>query len=188
MSYENEIARILTLLGKYYGKQLDPDQIEMYVEDLIDLPPEPLARAVKLYRNNPKNAFFPLPSQLRAMVLPPETPEDSAREAAGRIVAAISTVGPYDHERAKNYIGQLGWEIVKRQGGWLQVCEAMTYQNQTSLQAQWRDLGATLYRRSESGRLGEAPALPGNQPKEIGELLPLSKLLEKLPHEPEESA
>lgn len=61
---KSDISRIITGLAEYYDKNLSPSQIKMYVEDLSHLSPDTLAIAVRAYRMNPDNVFFPLPAKL----------------------------------------------------------------------------------------------------------------------------
>lgn len=155
MNYRGEIAKMVVALGEYYDKILTPTQFAMYVEDLADMTPANLAVAVKRYRMNPANDRFPLPAKLRAAVYSPETPDAAAREAVGQIISAVARIGPYDSERARKFVGPLGWLVVVRQGGWETVCEMLTFQNQGILQAQWRELAIALsrYDRPTENRL-----------------------------------
>lgn len=174
MSNEREIAKIVIGLAEYYDKVPTAAQIEMYVQDLSSLTPQELIEAVKRYRNDPKNDRFPLPAKLKAMVKPPELDEDLAKEAAARIVGAVAKIGPYETERAKAYIGELGWEVVVRQGGWESVCIALDYHNQGTLQAQWRELALSLIRRTRIGLVEKPPMLPKAERAElvnIGDLI-----------------
>ena len=160
MSQRDKVAKIVIALAEYYDKILSTTQLAMYVEDLVAIEPEDLIKAVRIYRNDPKNERFPLPAKLKAMVVPANTDEDQARDASARIIASVSKFGPYQEQRAKEYIGELGWLVVQRQGGWRATVEALTYDNQGQLQAQWRDLALSLARRSKLGLVDQAPELP----------------------------
>jgi hypothetical protein len=64
---EARIAKTIGALAEYYDKKLTALQIAMYVEDLSALTPEQLNLAVKKYRTDPANVFFPLPAKLIAL-------------------------------------------------------------------------------------------------------------------------
>lgn len=171
MGDRREIGRIVAALAEYYDKVLSATQLAMYVEDLLDLDAEQLTRAVREYRQDPKNDRFPLPAKLKALIRPPETLDAEAREAAARVITAVSRCGPYQPALAREYVGSLGWEIVKQQGGWLAVCEMLSsYDVIPTLQAQWRDLAMALGRRARIGSLSNAPELPAPSQAPKGEL------------------
>lgn len=158
MNKRADISKIIVALAEYYDKILSAQQIAMYVEDLIELEPQELVDAIKRYRNDPKNERFPLPVKLKAMIGAADSPEDAARDASSRIVAAVSRYGWNNPTQARVYIGGLGWEVVRRQGGWLNVCEMLTYSNQGQYQAQWREIALSIQRSGASSFSG--PMLP----------------------------
>jgi len=89
------------------------------------------------------------------------SPEDEAVDAATRIIGAIQKYGHVDADRSRGYIGELGWQVVERNGGWNSVCETLTYANMRTTQAQYRDEAASIGRRS-AARLDGPPKLPGS--------------------------
>lgn len=97
-----------------------------------------------------------------AMGILPMTPlsiEDIARDAVSRIWEAISDFGWNNPRAAKEYIGELGWKVVERHGGWARVTDVEEDQRGI-LTAQWRDLAITLYRFEQNGDSNRGPALP----------------------------
>ena len=161
LEHERAIGRILTVFAEYYDKTLSDIQLEMYTADLIDLPPADLKRACQTYRRNPANARFPLPSALREIARPENIgDEQHAREAAGRIIAAVSKFGYYRAADAKAWMGPLAWHVVDRQGGWSSICHTLTDDNMGTLQAQWRDLAIATQRRARAGLHEIAPTIP----------------------------
>lgn len=144
------LREVIILTASYYSKPLSGEVLEMYAEDLADLPAAKCIEAYQLYRRNPKNVHFPLPAQIRGLVAPAEhiSAESKARETAGRICGAVAKYGWNNWAEAKVYIGAEGWEVIRRQGGWQHVCENLgTNINPTAFQAQIRDmlLGAFQY-------------------------------------------
>lgn len=152
------LAALIVATSAYYGQMLADNVISMYVEDLSDLPFEKIIEAFKKSRRDPKTTRCPLPAVIRGMLDPSSNVEDAARDASSRIIAAVSKYGWNNFEQARTYIGELGWEVVKRHGGWQTLCESLTYSNMGMLQAQWRELAASIQRSGATQSSG--PALP----------------------------
>lgn len=136
------VRQIILATANYYGRQMSEDVLEMYAEDLADLPPGEVIAAYKAYRRDPKNRAMPLPAQIRELVTPEAfiSPEVQAREIAARIVGAITSFGWCNGRAAQEYIGPVGWNAVLRQGGWRNLCENTGVNiSPTTLQAQLRD-------------------------------------------------
>lgn len=157
MSYRTDVARVVTGLAEYYNKTLTETQLSMYVEDLMDLSPEDLVRACRMYRQDPKHEWFPLPNKIKAMLYLPD--DQRARESVARILTAVSRIGPYNSRQAREMIGELGWEVVKLQGGWEEICQTLSDENKGILQAQWRDLAISLVNRNRIRVSEETAAL-----------------------------
>jgi len=153
-----EYAKAIYALGEYYQLNLNAGQISMYAEDLLVLNPEELKEAILTYRRNPANVFFPKPGQLIAIIKPVETELDLGRLVAARIIQAVGKFGNYRYEDAKAFIGELGWEVVKMQGGWNKLC-ALTSEELRAEQPRMRDLAQSINKRAKLGTLEQAPAL-----------------------------
>lgn len=166
-TYSQEIKKLLVGLAEYYGITLTPTRLAMYAEDLEDLDISLIAGAIKNIRRNPNQKFFPLPAAIREEIQGNQ--RDEAVEAANRIVQAMGKYGYTNPERARSFIGELGWRVVEREGGWQALCERTTNDDLPTLKAQWRELAAVTQRRIERGH-DQAPALPAPSPVAI--LLP----------------
>lgn len=151
MNKRAEIGRLVTALGEYYREPLSATQIAMYAEDLMCLEPAQLAQAILTYRNDPRNDRFPLPVKLKAMIGQVINPEDEAVRVAGRILEAISRIGPYDSAKAKAFIGDAGWAVVQSEGGWESICEIQT-DDIPIRKAQWRNLAKSFLERPREAR------------------------------------
>src|ERR1700747_675495 len=64
-----QIAQQILGLAEYYDKTLSESQLGMFVEDLESITLEQLQFAIRKYRTNPKNVFFPMPSALLGIVM-----------------------------------------------------------------------------------------------------------------------
>lgn len=115
--------------------------------------------------------FFPSPKDFLELLGKGKVkPEEAGREASARILAAVSLHGWPNPDKAEAYIGPLGWEVVRMQGGWAQVCDTLTTSNSGQYQAQWRDLAITLARKDDLG-LSLPPGMK-NKPRSLP--LPIS--------------
>jgi hypothetical protein len=157
---KNELAKIVFALGAYYDKKLSPEQIKMYVEDLTVLTPHELNFAIKQYRSDPANSFFPLPSKLIGIIKPVENDQDLGRLVAGWIMSAVLKFGSYRVQEAKTFMGEIAWEVVKLQGGWSSIC-ALDTEDLKAEQPRWRDLAISVNKRSKLGKLNQAPSFSG---------------------------
>lgn len=114
--------RILTA-SVYYGKPLSVDVIDMYVEFLIDLSFTDVMEAIRAYCVNGKNRFMFNAAQIRELVFPEPDQDSVAREISSRITQSITKFGWCNSAAAKDYIGEIGWEVVNRKGGWANICQ-----------------------------------------------------------------
>ncbi len=169
------LKEILVATALYYGQEVADPALQLFVEDLEDLPIKDVLCALKELRRDPKITRLPLPAVIRAKLQPPQTDDDESREAAARIIAAIAKFGWPNSGHARAYIGELGWAVVQRQGGWTTVCDMVDEGSLTSYQAQWRDLAGAIRRRALAGQLDSPPSIPepSNNVRQITGPVPL---------------
>lgn len=110
-------------VAAYYKQQLNDITISMYAADVSHISIDELMELFSSYRKDPKNKFMPMPSAFLAMLDPSLSIESSAELVAGRIHDAVVKFGWPSPEKARAYIGDVGWDIVRRRGGWQVVCE-----------------------------------------------------------------
>lgn len=178
MDKRAEIASLVTALAEYYDKPISPTQIAAYTEDLLDMDPAELGLSIVAYRNDPRNDRFPLPVKLKAAAGRVSNPEDEAVQIAGRIVGAISKFGPYQSEKARESIGEIGWQVVQMDGGWMAVCETQT-DDVPIRRAQWRNLAKSLFEKGTRESLQQI----ANQAKGTLNLTAFGGVLKSLPKE-----
>lgn len=167
MIHKTEIAKLIASLGEYYDKKLSPTQIAMYVDDLCELSSEDLATAIRIYRNDPKNSFFPLPGKLKALINPAPDPESEAALIAESIAGAIAKVGPYRSPK----LCLVAHQIISMAGGWQSLCELITYDNLATYKAQWRMAAKGLLGRAQREHYLALPDSVQNK-IDIGRILP----------------
>lgn len=146
------LKETIILTASYYGRTLSEPVLNMYADDLQDLPVDLVIEAYRRYRRNPKNTQFPLPAQIRGIVAPEVDPDSAAREIAARITAAIPKFGWCNSNEARAYIGEVGWAVVERQGGWMYLCQHHGLElDPTAFQAQARELAKSQIVHSPAG-------------------------------------
>lgn len=175
-----ELALVIVSTAIYFGRQLERSVVALMVSDLEDLDFEKVISAYSIYRRDGKNSTFPLPGKIREMINPKQSKDGLANEAASRIRKAISDFGWCNSEEAKAFIGELGWAVVERSGGWQYVCENHGLDlNPLTFHAQARDLAKSIAESSELGIHDQPIALPENKNKmQIDNILKLTNIKE----------
>lgn len=140
------------------GRELGETMLNGYLAALDDLNPAQVLLALKDWIK--KGRGFPYPSEIREMILPEVSGDDHAVDVASSIIAAISTCGYTNPARAREMIGDLGWEVVQRFGGWRNVCENSDHEQLNTMRAQLRGLAEVVYKKSQRGELDHRPELP----------------------------
>lgn len=136
--------------------------VGVYVEELEPVGLERATAALRRYatKTTPRTGL-PTVEQIKADLGAAEPSDESkARDAVSRIIQAISVHGYNWPERAQAAVGTLGWELVRRAGGWEAICQEYTYAKEHAvLAAQWRELAKSLLERARTGQLDTAPSL-----------------------------
>lgn len=145
LDYEKlkQIKKLLIGLAEYFSRELTPGQLAMYADDLVDLDIEKLATAIQLVRK--QNKFFPMPSEIREAAI--GSVRDEALEVASSIAAAMSRYGWNNSERARAFIGPVGWRVVEYEGGWENLCASVQNEEIGTRKAQWREMAAVVIKR-----------------------------------------
>ena len=174
----NTKAEVLIGMAEVFGETLTDTRLKAYLKVLRQVTVEELKRAGELILVDETLRRFPLPAQILAVCHPALSPEEESKEVAGRIIAAVPKYGYSNQEEAKAYIGDLGWEVVKMQGGWAEMCRNMRNHMIPTLQAQYRELALTLRKKAIIGNLDRPPELPASRDK--AQLESASNVLKKL--------
>lgn len=170
-----QFVKTLTIIADLVGYTLTDEVIALYLHHMqgrdmhrASLALQDMSRSLK-----PGKGFPSVDDILAAMGDKSASDEDQARDAAALIIAAVRRFGSIrDTARVEEHVGPLGWEIIKRQGGWHMICDQLTNSNISTMQAQWRDLGKSLLALNRSGELrhAELPAPGGEIGEEIKKL------------------
>lgn len=123
----NSLAQQLLNLSIFYGKfDLTKEQISTYIsvlENHFKKDFNVLSGALENYSKDSKNKFFPAPANLTQYLNPESSPDSLSNEIASKIRQAISEIGYVSPSRAKLFVGDIGWQVVQRSGGWQYLCE-----------------------------------------------------------------
>lgn len=159
------LAEVIVLTANYYNKTLSHQLLSMYLEDLKGHDEAKLIDAYGKYRRDPRNKTFPLPAQILEILNPTVSDEAMAAEVAGRILYAVKEIGYTKSVRAREYIGEIGWQVVKDFGGWTYICENLGTNIQPSaFMAQARGAAKAKLEIAKSGgfdpslTIGHAPS------------------------------
>lgn len=160
-------------LAQMYGKDLQPMTLKIMLDAVDDLEASSVVNALHEWTRTSKSSRHPLPAEIRTIVKPELSPDAVANEAASRIRAAIAKHGWANPTEAREYIGDLGWKIVERCGGWLYICENHGVElNPLTFHAQARDQAKAIIESAELGRFDRPIGIPA--PKE-NRMLDLAK-------------
>lgn len=154
---------LISATHAYYGKEISDLVLAMHADDISQLEFSLVSKAFIDYRRNKKNRFPPLPADIASMVDPESivTDEDEAREAAARIITAVTERGQYDSSRAAEDIGVLGWIVVTEYlGGWAHFCQTLMAAQIPTVRAQVRDMALSVIHNAKAGTINERPGLP----------------------------
>lgn len=154
---KNQLGQIYAATCKAYDKNLESDVLKMQIEDLADLSFHQIADALLAYRRDEKNTQWPRASKIRAIINPKQSTDTMANETASLVRSAVSKFGYPNPQDARAYIGELGWAIVERNGGWSYICENLGLDlNPATFHAQVRDLAKAMIESDKAG-LGNMP-------------------------------
>ena len=164
---KNQLNKIYAATCRAFDKILDADVLRMQIEDLADLDYQKILNALNLYRRDEKSVSWPRANKIRTLVNPTQSTETLANEAASRIRLAISLHGHSNPSAARAMIGELGWRIVERSGGWQYVCENHGLSlNPLTFHAQAREIAKALLESEKLG-LSDVPInLPASKQNE----------------------
>lgn len=168
MDSRERFVRLLNAAAAMTGVALSEDIVAIYVSAIAKNPGFDVAfrGLMELFTGMKPGRGFPSIEEIRAASQPPDQrllPEDIARDASSKAIAAVSKYGWPNADRAREYMGELAWRAVDRMGGWTHFCEILSSNNTTTMQAQMRDLVTTLIARDKAGCVDAAPALPQSQ-------------------------
>lgn len=157
----NQVLKSLLIQdAAYWDAPMNEVKIRAWAEQLQGLDPDQVHAAMKHFRDEKGRREMPKPADIKAFLNPTVSDDGLAREAAARVIEAISRFGYMRGAEAKEWIGELGWSVVKVYG-WEYICENCGVGLQVGqLTAQIRDLAKSHLEMARAGKLNQAPELP----------------------------
>lgn len=150
-------------LAQMYGKEIPRVAMKIMLDSISDLPSREVLIALEEWSKNSKQNRHPLPGEVRELLKKELSVDSKANEAANRIRLAITRVGWANPKEAREFIGELGWSIVERFGGWVYVCENHGVDlNPLTFHAQARDSAKSILEQESLGVFGK-PIQIGHQ-------------------------
>lgn len=163
---EKKIITLIVGMASYYQASLSDEAVKMYAADFEGYSFEALSAAYKEYRNDPKNKFSPLPSQIKEIINPKVDNRGAAADLAQRIIAAANKHdnwwAKYDTFQSEFMaeLGEVAWNVVQKRGGWWRFCDQYFDSDQTAFSAQLRDAIEFEWTSNQSGNLRPMHELP----------------------------
>jgi len=153
MSSREAVGEAWIGIAEIYGRELSKAALGMFLEATSDLDQAKVLAALKNWVKVSKHMRYPLPAEIREMIAPVVDDETIAKEIASRISQTVSSCGYSNQQAAKTLIGELGWAVVERWGGWQYICENLgTTMDLGTFQAQARDLTKAMLKIEKSER------------------------------------
>jgi len=168
-SEKSYISNTLSAMAEIYGKTISTAAIIHMVESISDLDYMSVVQTLHDWSKTEKS--FPYPADIRAKIFPENSDKDDAQDVANFVISAVSKFGYTNPTKAKEYIGDLGWEVVSRMGGWKHLCETLTLENEGMLRAQIREYTFTVSKRAKRGELELKPELPQPNRNQVQKLI-----------------
>lgn len=169
-----KFQELLKALAIITNKDITRTIYEVYWAGLKDLSIEQVEQAVFNYLSGVQ-PFFPTIGQLRQQLQVSE--ESEVRIVEAKIREGICRIGYYDHQnKAKEFIGDLAWQVVQLCGGWQEVCKT---ENIEMASPKWREIARSLIERNRLGIENQLPRL-SNYKKSTPQLENFSNTVEKV--------
>ncbi len=154
------VASLRKALPRFAPDMDDRETLSLWYGEIGEMSVEDAGRVYKAAVRTMDS--FPSIRQVLELAGRAEAPDtDKAREVGERIWSAIGRfgyqVGDSGQAKVNDYLGPIGVEVVRMQGGWNSICETTTFDNAATLKAQWRELAAVLIRKDRNGELNAPP-------------------------------
>lgn len=168
---QQKLKEALVFTAELCGKSFSDEAIKMLAHDMNHMEFEPVIAAMARLR---KRGKFPTVEEIEDIVKPKLDPADNAREVASLLIQAVSKFGWCNADGARKHMGELAWEIVRRLGGWVHLCETLNSANQGFLTAQIRDLATSMMKRAELGMTDVKPELIAPESPKLSNLIQIA--------------
>ena len=160
MNYRARIGETWLAIAEMNGRVISQNALRLMLDAVSDLKSDAVLNALNVWVKTTKQNRHPTPAEIRELVSPQVNDDALAREAAIRIQQAIAKYGYMGGEDAEAFIGEIGWQVVRRFGGWRYICENHGIElNPLTFHAQARDIAKTQIEMARAGIMNQAPQL-----------------------------
>lgn len=164
---KEEFAKMLLVLATLANISLRPEIIDLYFSELRDLELKSVIGEMRKFARSvsPKTGL-PTIDAIRERLQPKLSDEDLATELSFKIIESITKFGYCNGDQAQKYLGPLGWEAVRRLGGWSHFCEQSDETPLSILEKKARDVTELVVAQSR-GATYDHPQVSGNNPAQF---------------------
>ena len=135
-----ELKTLLLEDAAFYDAQMNEIKLRLYADALKGISMEDIRRAQIAYREEKGRRMMPMPADIKAFLNKEMDPRALAIATVGKIKEAISKFGWPQPTKAREHIGEDGWRVIERYGGWQAVCEKPELNiHEPNVTAQMRD-------------------------------------------------
>jgi hypothetical protein len=134
--------------------------MDLWLESFLALSDEHFDRGMQFLRVCYKEQRLPKITDVECFARGELGGEDEAALVSDLIASAIIKFGLPNLEAAKNFMGELAWEVVQSVGGWSTVCAVESNKDLQIAKSQWRQTAKHVKQRALGGFLSSTPNLP----------------------------
>lgn len=168
-------------LAAMYGKELNSMALKIMLDSVDDLSAIQILSALGEWAKTSKQNRHPVPAEVRQMVCPTVDDQTKALNITTLVLKAITVYGWAQPSESEKMMGPVGWELVRRYGGWGYVCENLGDTiDVTTFTAQLREGVKAELQISAAGRTGDSNLLDYNQPKQLFGMNQASEVLKTI--------
>lgn len=139
-------AVVFPAMAEIAGKSFSTQALISMVEGISDLDYVSVTRILSVWWRTERG--FPFPVDIRDKIMPENSSNDEANALSNLIISGVGKFGYTNLIKAKESIGELGWQVVSGMGGWRHLCEVLTPDNEGIFRAQIRDYAKVLFKKS----------------------------------------
>ena len=151
--------KAVTACAAVAGKSIDEFAMDIWVEAFLAFNKEELERALGFMRGCYREARLPTINEVECFAKQKLSAQEEAQRSVDLIAESIVKFGYTNPESAKNYIGELGWQLVQELGGWNNLCAIESFKELEYAKIGWRKTAEILHKRASLGVIDYKPKL-----------------------------
>lgn len=176
----NELLHALSVVCRF---DFDEDGLVASAYDRALSPlgyPRVNAALQKVFEDRRSNDPFPSVSEIKAVMQESLSAEDQAPIIAGRILEAVARIGPWQTEKFRAHVGEVGWRVVQMSGGLEPVCSIQD-RDVSANRAHWTRLAMSLLRAGSAALPSDTPKPQIEGPMPEKELKSIADIIGRIP-------